>query len=96
MRVLVMMAVLALSGPLMAMAVQPPDDRDILLVVLPPWQDGDAVLDAVDGVVIGPVQAPFAMLVQSAHPRVEVAAYDAGAWWGGSAGVLAAICGVRP
>lgn len=80
----------------MALTIQPPVSSDVALVILPPWQDGTAIVDAVDGALIGPARAPFALLVQSSHHDVAQAAYGAGAWWVGSGGVLAALCGVTP
>ena len=88
------MVMLVLSGPIMALAMQAPITSDVALIVLPPWQDGAAIIDAVEGVQIGPVRAPFAMLVQSPLHDVSHVAYAAGAWWVGGGGLLAALCGV--
>ncbi|WP_299694140.1 hypothetical protein [uncultured Tateyamaria sp.] len=95
MRVLLMMVFLTVAGPITALATAPDDGSDMRLVVVPPWDDANAVVVAAGGHVIGPERAPFAVLAQVDHPRAfAVAARRAGALAVLNGATIAAFCGV--
>ena len=89
------MFLLAIAGPVMALATAPRADGDVMLVIVPPWQDSGALLSALGGRPIGPERALFGILVQSDQPDLAHTAQAAGAWWVVPANALAAICGVK-
>lgn len=56
-----------------------PDDADLILVVAPPWHGGpEAIVAAAGGAVVGPANAPLAVVATDATPA---AFKDAGAWF---------------
>ena len=56
-----------------------PDDADLVLVVAPPWQGGpEAIVAAAGGSVVGPANAPLAVVATDAAPA---AFKEAGAWF---------------
>lgn len=66
-----------------------------VLVVVPPWADGAAVVGASGGRLIGPGgRAPFALLAAYPSPAAARSARAHGAWAVFGGAVLAALCGV--
>ncbi|MEY8880486.1 hypothetical protein [Donghicola sp. XS_ASV15] len=56
-----------------------PDDAELVLVVSPPWRGGpEAIVAAAGGSVVGPTNAPLAVVATDATPA---AFKDAGAWF---------------
>lgn len=56
-----------------------PDDADLVLVVAPPWHGGpEAIVAAAGGSVVGPTNAPMAVVATDATPA---AFKEAGAWF---------------
>lgn len=56
-----------------------PDDAELVLVVSPPWHGGpEAIVSAAGGSVVGPSNAPLAVVATNATPA---AFKEAGAWF---------------
>ena len=94
MRVFFFMAILTCVPPLAGLALQPDQGSDLRLVIIAPWADGDALVQAAGGARVGPEQAPLAMFARTDDVQVfDSAARAAGAWWVGDGAALAALCG---
>lgn len=88
----------ALAGPAAAVmgaaATAPDPATDLVLVVVPPWRDMDAVAAAAGTHAIGARQAPLAMLIGGASdPALSARLRQAGAWAVIGLGEIAEICG---
>ncbi len=87
---LILMA--ASAGPVLAVVSRPHKPQELALVILPPWQDRQALLTALEGQIIGPIQAPMAIFVDATAMTADVARVH-GAWAVIAASTLAEICG---
>lgn len=67
-----------------------------LLVIVPPWRDAIAVLEAAGGWPIGPQTAPLATLGTLPPSVPPGLLYEAGAWAVLDGAIIAAMCGVSP
>ncbi|MGR3793995.1 hypothetical protein [Vannielia sp. SX4] len=79
--------------PLAMVLATPPGDGPALVIV-PPWDDADALLARAGGRPIGPRRAPFAVLARFPSPAAAHEARTHGAWAVLGGGALAALCGV--
>jgi len=86
------MAPLAVT-PLALLGQHPPGVGPVL-VLLAPWADGPALVEAAGGHIIGPARAPFALLAAWDTAGDETRALKHGAWAVLDGNALAAICGV--
>lgn len=83
-------SVAATLGPARAEAGEP------LLVIAPPWGQGAAALvKAAGGTLLGPVDAPFAVLARFDTVEAAVRLLDNGAWAVRDGRIVASICGVK-
>lgn len=88
-RISVMAVVLVLAAPFAAL---PAAGRGPVLVILPPWQDAEALVAAAGGRLIGPLRAPFAVLADGADGFAE-RLRQGGAWAVTDGAGVARICG---
>lgn len=83
----------SLSGPVAAIAQVPAaTDTGPLLVLAP---DAAALLEQVDGHLVGPSVSPFGALGQGDPDLIE-RLYEAGAWRVLDGAWIAALCGIKP
>lgn len=93
-----LMAALALILPAGTLALATPRAGDgLLLVIHPPWRDGDAIVEGAGGRAFGPVRMALATMATAERPdeAFRADARDAGAWFILDATALAALCGTR-
>lgn len=64
-----------------------------VLVIFPPWVDGDALVERVGGKRIGPTLAPLALLATSDNANFEKKLQENGIWAVRDGTVLAQLCG---
>ena len=64
-----------------------------MLVVIPPWRDAGAIVQAAGGWIIAPRAAPFAVLAAADGTDFPDSLRAGGAWWVMSGDALASICG---
>lgn len=94
-RVLVMAGVfVAMLAPAAALVSMPAPDRGPFLVTLPPWADAEAIVTAAGGRIIGPLEAPFAVLATADADGFARLARARGAWFVTDGAALARLCGV--
>ena len=84
---------LALFAPF-GMAVARAPLGPLALVIAPPWVDVDRVILASGGALVGPVQGPFARLVQSDDPDFAQSLLSKGVWAVGDGSLIAQLCGI--
>ena len=88
-----MIALVLLSGPLLALASLPPPSSGLALFVLPPWQDRQVFLDAVGARPVGMEQAPLAVLAELSGDDLPTRARANGAWLITDGLAIARLCG---
>jgi hypothetical protein len=87
---------LTLVTPGLTVLAQPPRPERPVLVLLPPWADGAALISRAGGRPASPVSAPFARLAYDPagdSPALAARLRGQGAWAVVDASVLALICG---
>lgn len=87
---------LTLAAPLGGLFASPPKPGSPMLVLLPPWADGDAVVAAAGGQVIGPISAPFAVIAYGRASDFVDKLHRGGALIVSDATLLANLCGATP
>lgn len=86
---------LAVAGPFLPLlAAAAPDPGAVLLVVVPPWKDALAVVEAAGGRLIGPEQSWLGAFAASEAADFAARLRHAGAWTSLDGAVLAALCGL--
>ena len=70
----------------------PEPEGDLLLVIVPPWRAAEAIVQAGDGQIVGPIRAPLSVLVSGGDAaRMEAA----GALWVADGQLAARLCGLE-
>ena len=90
--ILAAIAITCAAPGVMALS-NPPVPGAAVLVMLPPWADGDGLVAAAGGQVVGPLRAPFAILALSQNADFAEQLRLAGAWAVADGTALARICG---
>ena len=83
----------ALSGPVGVVFGAAPQTGTPMLVVIPPWRDAGAIVQAAGGWIIAPRAAPFAVLAAADGNDFPDSLRAGGAWWVMSGDAFASICG---
>ncbi len=88
-------ALVAFSGPLLALAAADPVPGEIMLVIGPSASVQPAVITAAGGHLIGPELARFGALAQSDLAEFSHVLVEQGAWFVVDGRRIAAFCGVE-
>lgn len=86
------LAVLAPFGTLLA---APPKAGTPVIVIVPPWLDGDRLVASAGGQVVGPTSAPLAVLAFSDDPDFADHLLLSGALGVRDGSLLANLCGIK-
>jgi hypothetical protein len=84
---------LALSGPALPLFAVPGGAGGLLLVVVPPWEDGAGVIDAAGGWLVGPDQPIIGIYATSDAGGFAGRLRAAGAWLVLDGQAVATLCG---
>jgi len=88
-----MAAALALFGPVLPLLSAKGASGDLVLVVVPPWQDGARVIAAAAGRPVGPVRGPLGQLAMSDGVDFAARLRSAGAWLVLDGQAVSTLCG---
>lgn len=75
------------------LSMEPPNDG-LVLVIVPPWRGGEDIVRGAGGYLVGPVQAPMAVLARFNIPVPIQSMRNDGAWAVLDGTQIAFICGV--
>jgi len=92
-RLFLAFALLIGIAPLGTILLAKPQSGQPILVILPPWLDGDALVERSGGHRIGPTLAPLALLAASRDVEFVENLRRSGAWAVRDGSVLAKLCG---
>lgn len=84
---------LTLAAPAVAMLGRP-SGQGALLVIVPPWVDGAALMRQAGGREVWPQRAPMAVLAQSDDPAFVARLRGLGVWAVLDGAIAMKICGV--
>ena len=91
---LLLSGLVILMPGMLVLAATPPPDRDLLLVIAPPWAGVEGVVADAGGRVVGLDRTPFAITAVAEDPLTfRAAVRAAGAWAVLDASQISAFCG---
>lgn len=82
------------TGPALSVSMSAPEPGGIMLVIVPPWIDGNSAVEAAGGTPVGPVQALFGQFATAPSADFVTRVEARGAWAVMDGAALARICGV--
>lgn len=83
---------LVLLGGASVLGTLPAPEGDLLLVLVPPWAEGEEVVHMAGGQVLGPVSAPLSVFATGTTPE---RLHAAGAFWVADGRLAARLCGIE-
>ncbi len=81
------------AGPILTIASRSPVAGGVVMVVAPPWTEGEDIIASSNGRILGPATSRFATLAVSEDPAFLSRLKSNGAWIVLDANKIAELCG---